>query len=78
MLVLTGHTTLQAYLVQYSGDSSKLQQFVLLQTGSQGNVVKVVKTFNGVSKCLEIFLLNQQFVIGVVDSAIVDLSYCVN
>ena len=49
---------------------------MLLELASQLDVVEVVKAVNGIPQCLVVLLLNEQSVVGIVDSLNVELYGC--
>ena len=51
-----------------SGQTTELQELVLLESPCQFQVVEVVKAVNRVSQGLVVLLFDQQVVVGVVDS----------
>ena len=60
-------------LVQVSGNTTKLQEFVLFHALRQGDIVKVVKVINRVAQRLVILFLNQQVIVRIVDRLVVGL-----
>lgn len=51
-----------------SGQTTELQELVLLESPCQFQVVEVVKAVNRVSQGLVVLLLDQEVVVGIIDS----------
>ncbi len=63
----------QSHLVQVSGKSSEFQQFVLLQALREVDIVEVVEAVYRVSESLEVFLLDQEIIVRLIDSLNIEL-----
>ncbi len=56
-----------------SGKSSEFQQFVLLQALRKADIVEVVEAVYRVSEGLEVFLLDQEIIVSLIDSLNIEL-----